>query len=154
MEKESLNLPSLKPRTPSDRDFTYKVPGTDTTLELIVSLDIPLNLAGIREALSSALFEVNSILDVAGDGPVPLQDYDKEASLSGSMVSVGVFSGDVSPEILTYGILKDVLTGLWDHMVTNRWRFRTYAIAMRRGVGVVAHALVLQRYHEGKVKDS
>ncbi|KAI4169703.1 MAG: hypothetical protein LQ343_005525 [Gyalolechia ehrenbergii] len=149
-----LALPSLRPRARHEKEISYRVPGTDTSLELLIYLDQPLSPGAVRDLLSRSLMEVNFILDIAGDGPVPMQEYDKEIKGTGRKVRVDIFGGDATRELLTYDIVKDTLIGFWNQMVTNRLAFRTYAIVVHGSLGIVAHAMISPLSHVGEIADA
>ncbi|KAL8937635.1 MAG: hypothetical protein Q9216_004326 [Gyalolechia sp. 2 TL-2023] len=149
-----LASPSLESRGRNDRDIIYKVPGTDTTVDMTLNLDTPLSAGATRDLLSRAILEVELILEISGDGPVPSQDYDKEIGSPGRKIRVSVFGGQTASDVLTYGIVKDTLNGLWDQMVVNRLAFRMYAIVTHGSVGIVAHALLSQPRLGGQIADA
>ncbi|KAL9023521.1 MAG: hypothetical protein Q9196_007152, partial [Gyalolechia fulgens] len=148
-----LASPSSRPRASHVKDFSYKVPGTNTSLELIVNFDEPLPREAARDLLARSITEVNFILEIAGDGLVPEQEYGKEIRWKGTKVRINVFGRNLTRELLTYNMLKDTLNGLRDEMVTNSLTFKTYAIMVHGSLGVVGHARIFQPGKLGQIAD-
>ena len=91
--------------------------------------------------------EVESIIDVAGDGviPGPHNEYHKvltfEDDSATTVIELAVLSNShskPSDQRMTYGILHDALKGLWDVMIrVRRERSVQYFEIFRAGKGAV-----------------
>ncbi|KAL8646581.1 MAG: hypothetical protein Q9210_006053 [Variospora velana] len=113
--KAVVTLPSSS--NDDDVVFNYKVPGTETSLHLVIDLDIGLRPGIVQRLLSRALLLVTSILDVAGDGIVPGQRFTQDyEDVYGYRLSVSVWSDRIIHDRMTYSVLKDTLVGLWNFM--------------------------------------
>ncbi|KAI4286329.1 MAG: hypothetical protein L6R35_004416 [Caloplaca aegaea] len=139
--KPVVRLPSSS--NDDDVVFDYKVPGTETSLHLVMDLDIGLRPGIVQRLLSRALLLVTSILDVAGDGIVPGQRFTQDyEDMYGYGLSVGIWSDRIIHDRMTYSVLKDTLVGLWDRMVTRRLAYQTVIHVSREDVGIVAFGIV------------
>ncbi|KAL8917796.1 MAG: hypothetical protein Q9172_005685 [Xanthocarpia lactea] len=123
---------SLEPRTmPPDRRAgePYHVPNTQTTLIVIWGGHSTGILPALRELLYKSRRDIESIIDVAGDGIIPgdRNEFDRfevfERGLGREAVSIdiwGRWNPYVQERLLTYGIALDVLRGFRDLIVAPR----------------------------------
>lgn len=106
-------------------------------------LSAPLDPRRVRELLSHALFLADTILDVAGDGSVPGGQFFEtvpygDASRKDLVIDIISKIGDG----MTYGIVKDTLTGLWYGMVTHRSAYLGVIEVSHGDLGRVASGII------------
>ncbi len=103
---------------------------------------LPIPYSALREITSRALFEVESILDVAGDGILPgsKHQYRKSTLMSTAhgflKVKVTVDStqlSSVSHHLMTYGILREALLGLLDFARVDKQKSKINNFRIRHG---------------------
>ncbi|KAI4157015.1 MAG: hypothetical protein L6R39_000831 [Caloplaca ligustica] len=120
----------LKPHpSPGVNSIEYHVPNTDTTLFLVRTHYAPAPYSTLRVILSQSMTEVECIIDIAGDGPLPgpshayRRKYFDEHGVYETIELVIESSYPTGPEgdLMTYGILHDALWGLWECLIVARW---------------------------------
>ncbi|KAI4272699.1 MAG: hypothetical protein L6R35_006466, partial [Caloplaca aegaea] len=113
----------------------HRVPNTNTVIDIAHS-DNPVPYIGLRNVISSSLFEIDSIIEVAYDGviPGPRHEYQKEIhwkhGYEAKDFSVKmIVKTDKPPKrsgapknLMTYGILRDALRVLWDFLIVAKGR--------------------------------
>ena len=150
---QQYNSP-LEPRTMSpDRRAgePYHVPNTQTTLIVIWGGHSTGILPALRELLYKSWTEIESIIDVAGDGIIPgdRNEYYKyqvfERGLGPEAVSIDVFGRwdpDVQERLLTYRIALDLFRGLRDLTVVPRREQKIHSVKVIHSGKFVAVAVL------------
>lgn len=136
----TLSKPRLSALTlPGEIEF--HVPHTTTTL-FLKPLALPLPYSALREITSRALAEVESILDIAGDGILPGSNhkYQKSTLMSTShgvlRVRVTVESTQLSSaahHLMSYGILRETLQGLLDFARVDKQKSKINTFRINHG---------------------
>ncbi|KAL8913365.1 MAG: hypothetical protein Q9171_001842 [Xanthocarpia ochracea] len=129
----------------------YHVPNTQTTLIVIWEGHSTGILPALRELLYKSRTEIESIIDVVGDGIIPgdWNEYDRfqvfERGLGPEAVSIdisGRWNRYVQERLLTYRIALDVLRGLWDLTVAPRREQKIHSVKVIHSGKLVAAAIL------------
>ena len=114
----SLTLPST---TSFSNDLVragYLVPGTQTFVDVLLLTDYPLPAVDVEVVLSAIEVQLAHHITQRGDGPLVHGDNPYEYGVPGCFFS----AKSISPNSLTYGVLKDAMQGL-QYLLVSQSRF-------------------------------
>ncbi|KAL8713277.1 MAG: hypothetical protein Q9225_006797 [Loekoesia sp. 1 TL-2023] len=141
----NLKRPTPSPLQPRDGAhvtvFTYKVRDTNTSMNLVFNRDVPLHAGAVRDLLSRCIYQVNSIMQDAGDIPVPGQNFYKELQWAqDEWVHFSMHSDRAPHAMMTYGLVKDTLNALRYYMVAGRFAFVGDVVVTNERLGQAGYA--------------